>query len=151
MEAGAQSGIPAQSTRNAADAGSLRRRATKRLPLRSRDVQLYRLCEDLTEAVIYAMVVFGPWAFGTTQSWSIWLMNGAGYLLGLLLACKLTIRRLKDYQPPRWDDGQGESQTTDHRTTGPQDGQSPVVSGQWSVVSDQSSVVSGQWSVVSSQ
>ena len=57
---------------------------TRTRPLRARDVQLYRVCEDLTEPLIYFMVVFGPWAFGTTQSWSIWLMNGAGYLLGLL-------------------------------------------------------------------
>jgi hypothetical protein len=135
MEAGAQSGIPAQSTRNAADAGSLLPRATKRRPLRARDVQLYRLCEDLTEAVIYAMVVFGPWAFGTTQSWSIWLMNGAGYLLGILLACKLTIRRLTGYQPACWGDGQGQSQATDSGTTGPQDG--PTHNGPWSVVSGQ--------------
>src|SRR5262249_11368851 len=29
------------------------------------------------------MIVFGPWAFGTTQSWSIWTMRAAGYLLGV--------------------------------------------------------------------
>ncbi len=156
MEVGGHSETPAQSTRNTAGSGSLLPRATQRRPLRGRDVQVYRVCDDLTEALIYAMVVFGPWAFGTTQTWSIWLMNGAGYLLGLLLACKLAIRRLKGYQPSRWDEGKGESQTTDHRTTGPQDrqtqsGQSSVVSGQSSVVSGQSSVVSGQSSVVSGQ
>jgi O-antigen ligase len=74
----------------------------KRRALRARDVQLYRVCEDLTEPLIYFMVVFSPWAFGTTQSWSIWLMNGAGCLLGLLLAGKLAIRWLKGYRPPRW-------------------------------------------------
>jgi hypothetical protein len=73
------------------------------LPLRARDVQLYRVCEDLTEALIYFMVVFGPWAFGTTQAWSIWVMNMAGYLSGGLLACKLAIRRFKGYQPSRWE------------------------------------------------
>jgi len=72
--------------------------------LRARDVQLYRVCEDLTELLIYATVVFSPWAFGTTESWSIWLMNAAGYLLGFLLTAKLAIRRLKGYQPPRWND-----------------------------------------------
>jgi O-antigen ligase len=75
-------------------------------PLRARDVQLYRACEDLTEVLIYAMVVFGPWAFGTTQPWSVWIMNGAGYLLGVMLACKLSIRRFKGYHPSRWEDGQ---------------------------------------------
>jgi hypothetical protein len=105
MEAGGQSEIPAECTRNAADASSRLPRAANRRPLRARDVQLYRVCEDLTEPLIYLMVVFGPWAFGTTQSWSIWLMNGTGYLLGLLLAGKLAIRRLKGHHPPRWDEG----------------------------------------------
>src|ERR1035437_8509782 len=109
MEAGGQSEIPAPCTGNAADASSLLPRAPKRRPLRARDVQFYRVCEDFTEPLICLMVVFGPWAFGTTQSWSIWLMNGAGYLLGLLLAGKLAIRRFKGYHPPRWDDGGLES------------------------------------------
>src|SRR5437867_1902086 len=72
------------------------------LPLRVRDVQLYRVCEDLTEALVYLMVIFTPWAFGTTQPWSIWAMNLAGYFLGLLLALKLSIRQLKGYHPARW-------------------------------------------------
>lgn len=74
------------------------------LPLRSGDVQLYRLCDALTELLIYGMVVFSPWAFGTTEPWSVWTMNGAGCLLGVLLAIKLAIRWLKGYRPPRWDD-----------------------------------------------
>jgi hypothetical protein len=49
------------------------------------------------------MVVFSPWAFGTTQPWSMWTMNAAGYLLGVSLAIKLIIRRAKGYIPPRWD------------------------------------------------
>src|ERR1035437_10011087 len=107
MEAGGQPQIPAQCTRNAAAASSLIPRARKRLSLRARDVQLYRACDDLTEPLIYFMAVVGPWAFGTTQTWSIWLMNGAGCLLGLLLAGKLAIRWLKGYHPPRWDDVEG--------------------------------------------
>ena len=71
--------------------------------LRAHDVQFYRICEDVTETLIYLMVVFSPWAFGTTQSWSIWTMNGAGCCLGALLAVKLFIRRAKGYVPPRWD------------------------------------------------
>ena len=75
-----------------------------RFPLRAADVQLYRVCEDLTGCLVYLMVVFSPWAFGTTQPWSIWTMNVAGYALGVLLAVKLVIRWLKGYRPPRWDD-----------------------------------------------
>jgi len=66
------------------------------------DVQLYQVCEDATEVLIYGMVVFSPWAFGTTQPWSIWIMNGAGYVLGALLLIKITIRRWKGYCAPRW-------------------------------------------------
>jgi len=68
---------------------------------------IYRACEDLTEPLIYLMVVFGPWAFGTSQRWSISIMNGAGYLLGLMLVSKLAIRWFKGYRPPRWDDRHG--------------------------------------------
>jgi hypothetical protein len=70
--------------------------------LRARDVQFYRACEILTEALIYLIVVFSPWAFGTTQTWSIRIMNAAGYVLGLLVVCKWGIRRFKGYRPPRW-------------------------------------------------
>src|ERR1700682_5468452 len=73
-----------------------------RLPLRPYDIKAYHACEDLTEAIIYLMVIFSPWAFGTTQEWSKWVMNGSGYALGLLLAVKLTIRGLKGYCPGRW-------------------------------------------------
>lgn len=71
--------------------------------LKSRDIQSYRLFETLSEGLIYFMVVFSPWAFGTTQPWSTWTMNVAGYLLGLLLAAKLAIRWGKHYRAPRWD------------------------------------------------
>jgi len=131
-------------------------------PLRARDVQLYRACEDLTELLIYFIVVFSPWAFGTTQPWSIRLMNAAAYLLGLLLACKLAIRWIKGYHPPRWNGttGQRDHGTTgrrdygttgrrDDRTTRPQDyGTAPGGPGQWSVVRILWSVVRSLRSVV---
>jgi hypothetical protein len=75
----------------------------KTFQLRAGDVQRYRVCEDLSEGLIYAMVIFSPWAFGTTQKWSIWTMNAAGYALGVLLLVKLSVRWLKGYQPPRWE------------------------------------------------
>ncbi len=71
-------------------------------PLHARDIQIYRLCEDLTAILVCCMVVFSPWAFGTTEPWSIWTMNGCGYGLGLLLGIKLTIRWLKKYRPGKW-------------------------------------------------
>ena len=105
MEVGRQPGIPSRDAESLAEAPGVKRSVGRIRPLRARDVQFYRACEDLTEPLIYAMVVFGPWAFGTTQPWSVWVMNGASYLLGVMLAGKLTIRWLKGYHPSRWDDG----------------------------------------------
>jgi hypothetical protein len=62
----------------------------------------HQVCDRLTEAIIYFMVIFTPWAFGTTQSWAIWTMNIAGYLLAGLLAAKWVIRWQSGYQPSRW-------------------------------------------------
>ncbi len=45
--------------------------------------------DALTEALLMVMVVFAPWAFGTTQPWSERWMNLGGYALGALLAAKL--------------------------------------------------------------
>src|SRR6266567_1821015 len=75
-------------------------------PLRVRDLQTYRVCDSASEILIYLMVLFSPWAFGTTQSWAIRTMNMAGYSLGLLLAVKLAIRHFRDYHPPRWADAE---------------------------------------------
>jgi O-antigen ligase len=71
--------------------------------LRALDVQLYRLSDDLSGALILPMVVFSPWAFGTTEPWSIWCMNWGGFALGILLLLKLFIRLGKQYPAPRWD------------------------------------------------
>src|SRR3954454_6097843 len=97
MEIGGRSAYPATGP---AVAKSQSRSAR---PLRGGDVQLYRVCEDLTEPLIYLMVIFSPWAFGTTQPWAMWTMNISGFVLGGLLAAKLAIRWEKGYRPPRWD------------------------------------------------
>ena len=94
----------------------------KTLPLRAADVQIYLLCDRLTEVLIYLMVLFSPWAFGTSQPWSIWVMNTAGYVLGVMLAVRLAIRKLKGYGPPRWDVLSPESRvlSPESRVHGPQ-------------------------------
>jgi len=79
-------------------------RAPKPQPLRVLDIQLYRVSEDLTEGLIYFMLVFSPWAFGTTQPWSISIMDCSGYILGILLLIKLILRSWKNYQLPRWQE-----------------------------------------------
>jgi O-Antigen ligase len=151
MEVGGQPGIPAPGAGSVSEAPGAKRVLAKAHPLRARDVQLYRACEDLTELLVCLMVVFSPWAFGTTQPWSIWLMNAAGYLLGLLFAAKLAIRCLKGYHPPRWD-GNGTTRPQDNETTGQQDYGSTrpqdCASGPWSVVTSPWSVVRSPWSVV---
>ncbi|MEI9962787.1 MAG: O-antigen ligase family protein [Limisphaerales bacterium] len=71
--------------------------------MRALDVQLYRLCDDFSGVLIFLMLIFSPWAFGTTQPWSIWIMNVAGYALGVLLLTKLFIREVKGYPASRWE------------------------------------------------
>jgi O-antigen ligase len=88
-------------------------------PLRAFDVQAYRVCEGLTGFLICLMVVFSPWAFGTTQRWAIWTMNGVGYVLGLLLLVKLAIRHFKGYRPPRWPEAQASLQPGDANSPSP--------------------------------
>src|SRR5213593_2156363 len=109
MEAGGQSGTQVESARENDRGGIIRSIRGMRRPLRARDVLIYKFCDDLSQILIYLMVLFSPWAFGTTQPWSIWTMNSAGYLLGLLLAVKLAIRQIKDYHPPRWEVERGEA------------------------------------------
>ena len=77
---------------------------------------LYRGCDRLTEGLLYFAIVFGPWAFGTTQDWSVHVMNGVGLTLGLLWLIKLALRTTgaSDDGRQRTDHG-----TTDHRTIGP--------------------------------
>src|ERR1051325_5397590 len=78
-------------------------RRTLRPPvLRSHELRLYWACDWLSGWLIAFMVVFSPWAFGTTQPATIFVMNVAGYSLGLLLAAKWTIRHLRGYRPRRW-------------------------------------------------
>ncbi|MFM2294608.1 MAG: hypothetical protein RLZZ350_1021, partial [Verrucomicrobiota bacterium] len=79
-------------------------------------VPFYAWAELATEALLYFMVVFTPWAFGCTQTtalpqilfvqcqqaWTIWTMNFCGYALGILLLVKLFVRAA-GYHAPRWD------------------------------------------------
>src|SRR5690349_14221260 len=76
---------------------------TEKRRSRPETFKAYQWCDRLSGGVICFMVVFTPWAFGTTQDWSIWTMNIMGYVLGCLLLLKRLIRRRSGYQPPRWD------------------------------------------------
>jgi hypothetical protein len=62
----------------------------------------------MTEGVLYFTIVFAPWAFGTTERWSIWTMNVGGYVLGALLAAKWLIRWRSGYRQMRWTEAGAE-------------------------------------------
>jgi hypothetical protein len=66
---------------------------------KSREPKLHRWSDRCTEALIYFMVLFSPWAFGTTQHWSIWTMNITAYWLGVLLVSKWIIRWSSGFRP----------------------------------------------------
>ena len=80
-------------------------------------LRLHQVSDDLSGKLIYFMVVFSPWAFGTTQPWSIWTMNGLGYLLGILLGIKLVIRNQTGYRPARWGENSFDGRNDDARLT----------------------------------
>jgi hypothetical protein len=109
MEMPEESGVPGAGRGQEVGERAAAGHARCLLRLRVRDVQLYYLCECLTELLIYLMVIFSPWAFGTTERWSIRTMNAGGYALGGLLAVKLGIRWLKGYRTPSWRLRQGAS------------------------------------------
>lgn len=68
------------------------------------DILAYRLCDEISGILIFLMLVFSPWALGTTQVWSIQTMNSAGYALAVLLLIKWFIRNVKGFRAMRWDD-----------------------------------------------
>ena len=86
-----------------ADDNQLKAAKNPLFALRAGDIQLYRVCDDLSGLLVFPMIVFSPWAFGTTDAWSIWTMNAAGFALGILLLAKLFIRKVKNYPAPRWE------------------------------------------------
>ncbi|MBU6402750.1 MAG: O-antigen ligase family protein [Verrucomicrobia bacterium] len=85
---------------------------------RPRTPRLYELCDWATEGVLYFMVVFGPWAYGTTQTWSTWTMNWAAFAIGALLLTKWAVRWRTGYQPVRWGQTAGRMRDEAQRTGG---------------------------------
>jgi hypothetical protein len=51
------------------------------------------LCNQLSATLIFASIIFAPWAFGTVHNWAIQCLNWIGYSLGFLLATKAFLRR----------------------------------------------------------
>lgn len=65
-------------------------------------VLVFNTCDRLSGMLLCCMVVFSPWAFGTSQAWSVATMNVLGYATGILLAIKWLIRANYHYSAPRW-------------------------------------------------
>jgi O-antigen ligase len=82
------------------------RRSGSRPASRRRTPTAFRICDGVTEGLLYFQAVFAPWAFGTTERWSIWTMNAAGYGLGGLLLAKGWIRWRSGYRPMRWGEAE---------------------------------------------
>src|SRR5882724_5165401 len=92
-------------------------RSRHRFVSRARTPQAYRICDGITEGVLYGTIVFAPWAFGTTERWSIWTMSVGGYVLGLLLVAKWWVRWRAGYRPVRWGEaGNEEAENTESET-----------------------------------
>lgn len=79
------------------DAGDVSGRAATR-----KGTRLYLACDQATEGLLYFMIVFSPWAFGTTEPWSKAVMDAAGYLLGGLLAIKWLLRGSGGWLAASW-------------------------------------------------
>ena len=61
----------------------------RKLRRKTREPKLHKLADKLTEILIYFMVIFSHCAFGTTEPWSIWIMNISAFALGILMITKL--------------------------------------------------------------
>lgn len=59
---------------------------------RPSEARLHRALERVTGWLLCLMLLFNPWAFGTTEEWSTWTMNVGGYALGLLLLTQWILR-----------------------------------------------------------
>lgn len=64
--------------------------------------RIFRGLDFVTEWLVFTVLIFSPWAFGTTEHWSITTVNRLNFLLGLVLVAKWICRAVTGYQPDRW-------------------------------------------------
>ena len=64
--------------------------------------RLHVCADHFTEALLYVMIVYTPWVFGTTTDRDMNIMNAVAYVLGALLAGKWAIRTMTGFRPIRW-------------------------------------------------
>ena len=94
-------------TSNSVGAGARTGRSSSRGFARRYGRKLYGACDFVTGFLLSGMVVFSPWAFGTTQEWSIGTMNVGGYVLGGLLCTKWLLRWIWGVRPAVWGQEDG--------------------------------------------
>jgi O-antigen ligase len=70
---------------------------------RGRSNAFYWRLDTASEFLMYAILVFTPWAFGTTETWAIRSVNTLNYILGGLLLIKWITRLVTGFHPARWD------------------------------------------------
>ena len=80
-----------------------------------RQPKLHKWADKCTEILIYFIVLFSPWAFGTTEHWSIWTMNITAYALGALLVSKWIIRWPTGFRPWPSEAPKNETSPRQHR------------------------------------
>ncbi len=55
-----------------------------------------------TEWLLYLLIVLSTWTLGATPAWAFWTTQALALLLGGLWLAKRVVRRLENYDPPRW-------------------------------------------------
>ena len=65
----------------------------------------YRVLEVLSGILLSFVVVFAPWAFGSTVRWALWTSCGVGYAMGLILLIKVLYRWKAGFRPATWESG----------------------------------------------
>ena len=68
---------------------------------------IYRILDDLSGALLLFLIVWVPWALGSTTAGAIWLLTWVGYTLGVLLLAKRFFCRRLSFDPVRWSDDGG--------------------------------------------
>src|SRR3954464_11957247 len=62
------------------------------VPQSSPGVRLFRIADAASGAFVLASAILGPWLFGTTENWSVWLLNAISYLAGISMLVKWLVR-----------------------------------------------------------
>ena len=97
-----------------------RRRKRKRISDHAPDE--HAACDGATEGLLIFLVLFTPWALGTSHPWAFWVANAAGYALGILWLAKVGIRKKDGFSPQRW----GDPPPSKESTNPPSDDASPA-------------------------